>query len=283
MAAETLVRSDNVRIPRHRESTGSCMDLAVSIRDEGLRHPITLWKDGTLISGERRLFAHILMEIPRIPVIYVHTIEDAAKRLLEDNQDEYLSTPQTWSEICRVWQTLRRLDEPAALKRYEAAQRRGVQLRKQTMRGQRVSGRSTTRSDDYVLSVMCEPYDISYATANRVEIVWKAANGFTEEPGPRRDLAKEIMAGFDNGAPVWPGYQRYMAARPSRATGAMSPRGVATMRSAAVAKQRAAWDRSLPQLEGLIAGLIELGPPKPGRRSARSTPALRRPAARSKR
>lgn len=258
MMTETTMRAEAVRIPRHRTSNGSCLALAVSIRDEGQRRPIAVWRDGTLISGERRLFAHLLMEIPRINAVFVNTIEDAAKHLMIDNQDTYLAARPNWSEVCRLWQTLRRLDEPAAVKRADANRRRGVELRRQTQSGERPPGRSHSRSDDYVLGVICEPFGVSVATAARVEAVWRAANGLTEATDAEREMAREIMAEFDSGASVWAGFQRFRGTRPVPVA---RPRPIPPAESAPAARQRAAWDRSLPQLEGLIAGLIELGPP----------------------
>lgn len=258
---ETVMRTDAVRIPRHRESKGSCVKLAASLRDEGQRRPIAVWRDGTLISGERRVFAALLMEIPRLNAVFVNTIEDAAKHLMLDNQDDYLATPQKWSEVCRLWQTLRRLDEPAAVKRAEAARRRGVELRRLTQAGKREPGRSHNRTDDYVLAVICEPFGVSPATAHRAETIWRAANGITEETDERRELAREILAGFDNGDPIWPGFERFRGERP---TPVARPR-IATPPAAPqpATRQLATWDRTLPQLEGLLVGLIEQGAPNP--------------------
>lgn len=260
--AESRIRVDDVRIPRHRENNGSCLALANSIRDEGQRRPITVWKDGTLISGERRVFAHLLLEMPRISAVFVSTIEDAAKQLMIDYQDDYLAIPAKWSEVCRLWQTLRRLDEPAAVERIATARRRGVELRRATQAGQRTPGRTHTRTDDYVLSVICEPYGVSCATATRVERIWRAANGLTEETDERRTLAREIMAGLDSGDAVWPCFERW---RGERAALVSRPRpnmqAVPPAEPLPAAKQIATWNRTLPQLEGLLVGLIEQGAP----------------------
>lgn len=258
--AETVVRTESVRIPRHRSSTGSCMKLAASIRDEGLRRPICLWRDGTLISGERRLFAHLLMEIPRIQAVFVGTVEEAAKHLLQDNEEGHLAVPQKWSEICRLWQTLRHLDEPAAVQRAEIARRRGVELRRLTQSGARPPGRSRSRSKDYVLEVVAEPFGISPTTAWRVESVFRTAAGLTDASDERRELAQEIMADFDNGGHISTGLNRLNGRTPAPAR-PERPRAVAPVEAAAARVQLAAWDRSLPQLEGLVAGLVGMGAP----------------------
>jgi hypothetical protein len=254
---ERTIRTESVRIPKVRDTYNSCAKLSASIRDDGLRHPITLWADGTLISGGRRLFAHLLAEKPRIQAVFVGTIEEAAKRLLADNQDTFLASPMKWSEVCRLWEVLRRLDAPAAAKRMDDARRRGVELRRQTQEGKRRPGRSSNRSDDYVMSVICEPFGVSSATAKRIETMYRLGYGTAEAPDDKRELAREVLREVDQGAPIWPEYQRLMGQRVIVAR----PRPVVPVVSADAARQQAAWSRSLPQLEGLVAGLTELGPP----------------------
>lgn len=258
-SGERIIRTEAVRIPRLRESNGSCLPLANSIRDEGLRRPITVWSDGTLVSGQRRLVAHMLLERERIPAVFVNTIEDAAKRMLGDNQDQDdgLAVAWKWSEVCRLWEVLRRLDAPAAVKRKDAATRRGVELRRKTQAGQRKPGRSHSHSEDYVLGVICEPFGISSATARRIETIYHMGYGTTNASDEKRELAREVMADVDNNGSIWANYQRLMGHR-----GVVSrPRIEVPVEPVAAAKQLTAWERSLPQMEGLVAGLAELGPP----------------------
>jgi hypothetical protein len=258
VTTSTPIRVESVRIPKYRESYGSCVQLAADIRDNGLQRSITVWGDGTLISGGRRLFAHMLIERPRIEAVFVNTIEDAAKRMLGDNQDGHLARPMKWSEVCRLWEKLRLLDAPAAAKRLDAAKRRGVELRQATLAGKRKPGRSRSSSIDYALGVICEPFGISSATARRIETVWQTGYGTTEAPDEKRELARQIMRDLDNGDNAWTSYQRLMG---GHAAPPVRPRPAAPVESAPSARQVAAWDRSLPQLEGLVAGLVELGPP----------------------
>lgn len=263
-SAETLMRIESIRMPQYRASYGSCLDLAKSIDEEGLRHPITVWSDGTLISGGRRVRAHMLGQKSRIPAVFVSTIEDAAKRLLDDNEDDHLALPMKWSEVCRLWERMRDLDAPAAARRADEARRRGVALRRQTQSGRRRAGRSSNRSEDYTLNVLREPWNTSYATARRVETIYSIAYGGTNDI--RRELAVEVMKDLDAGSAVWPGYQRLLDARPegprpSPARPAPPPAAPAVQASAT--RQLAAWERALPLIEGALAGLVELGAPHP--------------------
>jgi len=261
MAAETMMRTEAVRIPKYRDSYGSCLALSKSIDSEGLHRPITVWSDGTLISGGRRLRAHMLLDRPRIQTVFVNNIEDAAKRLLGDNQDGDLALPWKWSEVCRLWEVLRRLDAPAQAKRLDAARRRGVELRRATQSGKRKPGRASSRSDDYVLGVICEPFGISSGTARRIEVVWQTGYGTLDATDEKRELAREIMADLDGGATIWASYKRFMGSDP--APHPSRPKPIAPTEPAPASRQTTAWDRSLPQMEGLVAGLVELGAPNP--------------------
>jgi hypothetical protein len=254
-----MISISDVRVPTLRDHYGSLSGLAASIRSEGLRRPITAWKDGTLISGARRHRASLMLGQESIPAVFVSTVEDAAKRLLGDNEDTHHALPYKWSEACRLWQLLRELDAPAAAVRANENRQRGVKLRRQTTTGKRPAGRYSSRTSSYVLDIACVPFDISSATAHRIEVVYRAANAV--DPSERRELARELLLDIDNRGGVWPNYRRLMATRPAAAT---RPRPVETVAPAASARQVAAWDRCLPQLEGLLAGLRELGPPNPG-------------------
>jgi ParB-like nuclease family protein len=255
---ETLVRTEAIRIAKHRKDYGSCLALANSIRDEGLRHPLVVWSDGTLISGERRLFAALLHKAPRIQATFVSTIEEAAKAMLIDKQDDYLAVPMKWSEACRLWQTLRRLDAPAAVVRADESRRRGVALRKETQEGRRRRGRYSSRVDDYFLTVVGEPFGISSATARRVEMVYE--HGFLiDTTDEKRERARQLMAELDAGASIWSTYQRMLGHEPAT-TPPAPPKTPEVIPSAPASKQLAAWERALPLLEGTFAGMRELGP-----------------------
>lgn len=257
--AERTIRTESVRIPRIRDTYGSCHALGASIRDEGLRRPITVWSDGTLISGGRRLFASLLMDKPRIQAVFVDTIEDAAKCLQRDNEDDTLALPFKSADLCRLWELLRRLDGPAALVRAEQARRRGAQLRRQTRDGKRKPGRSANRTEDYALNVISAPFGISGSTANRLLAIYNVANGRTDITDEKREQAAKALAAIDAGeSSIWANYQLITGARSAPVA---VPRPAEPIPSAPAARQITAWNRSLPQMEGLVAGLAELGAP----------------------
>lgn len=256
---ECLVYTEDTRIPDVRESHGNLRDLVTSIKDEGLRHPIVLWEDGTVISGGRRLAACMLLGRLRIPTVYVDTIEDAAKLLLADNEDDRLALPMTWDAVCRLWAVLRRLDAPAARRRADEHRRRGVELRRLTQSGQRAPGRARQHTEDYVLSLLGPVYGMSEATARRLWVLWSVANGLQSGPPERLVLAREAFGDVEHGeTSISAAYQRLMT---GRAAPAPKPRSVEQIPSADAKTQLAAWGRSLPTMEGLVSALVELGPP----------------------
>lgn len=265
---ETKIHIETVRVHDYRQSLGVLTGLSKSLVAEGQRHPITVWKDGTLISGLRRLRCHFLISggqnrpsFKNISAVFVDTIEDAAKQLLAANQDRECFKPMTPSDMCRLWALMRRLDEPAALKRAEIARRRGVELRSQTQKGQRKPGRSSSRTDDYVLTVLAEPFGISAATARRIEVIFQTATGVIEADEGKRAEATRIMKDLDEGrATAWASYQQLMGLKPKNAA---VKKKAEPVESAEALKQMASWDRALPPLLGLVSGLSDLGSPNP--------------------
>jgi hypothetical protein len=257
---EHLINIESVLIPDVRENYGDLSPLANSIRFDGLRLPITVWKNGTLISGGRRLRAHFLLSgrYRNIPAVFVDNIEDASKRLLADNEYGELAVPMRPSEMARLWAFLRQLDKPAAVARAEAARRRGVELRRQTQAGQRPKGRVKQHAEDYVMATIAPAFGMSEATASRLWMVHTTATG-VDVPEERRAHAVQALKDLDAGnSSIWASYINLIHDRPIPA----APRiRVPEVREASPpARQLAAWAKSLPQLEGLTAGLVELGP-----------------------
>lgn len=272
MGQETTIRIESVRDPfgARLQPGPPVIDLARSMEAEGLRHPITLWADGTLISGSRRLRAAALLgSEPGAPdgnrhirAVFVDTIEEACKRLLSDNSDEDQLVPMRASEMCALWRMLRHLDAPAAAERLNQARRRGVELRKQTQAGERRPGRSRSRGhgDEYLMNICGEAFGMSESTASRLFAVYSLAHSPIIDPD-RRKAAQDAMAILDAGQSSISA--QYAALTRGNRPVATTPRATAPVESAPAARQRVAWDRSLPQLEGLLAGLTELGPPNP--------------------
>lgn len=266
MSAEKSIFIESVKIAHVRDGYGQLADLGLNIATAGLRHPITLWSDGTLLSGSRRLRAHFLLSggpdasrFRKIKAVFVDTIEAAAERIAADNADDYLAQPMKPTEILRLWEVLRQLDAPAARIRADANRRRGVELRRQVMAGARPPGRTKSRTEDYALATMAAPFGMSEANASRLVAIHKLATSSAE--GVRAEQAREALRNIDDGLTTISGnYTRLVS---GRSPAAIPPKPFAAVDPAPAAKQRQGWDRALPQLEGLVDGLTELGPPNP--------------------
>lgn len=257
---ERTVDIEAVRTPYVRNTYGELGALMKSLRSDGLRHPITLWKDGTLISGGRRHRAHLMLASRRIQAVFVDTIEDAAKALQRDNDDDHLLVPLKPTELCRLWELLRRLDEPAAVIRAREARDRGIQLRRQTMDGKRKPGRVRDSSEDYVLSLVAPPFGMSESTARRLWAIYSHAVGLTNTTDEKAERARQALKDIDSGeSTISANYGSVISG--GTAPVPASRQRPAEREAAPAARQQAAWSRSLPQMEGLVAGLAELGPP----------------------
>lgn len=272
MTDERTISIEAVRIPPLRESMGSLAHLTRSIRAEGLHHPITVWKDGTLVSGSRRLRAHFLLggaadgaEYRNIRAVFVDTLEAAAKRLHIDAEGTDAPETLPWkpSEMCRLWKLLRLLDEPAALVRADIARRRGVELRRRTFAGERQPGRSQTRVEDYVLATIAPAFAMSTTTAKRLWTIYTLSLGAPGVPPEKVRQARDALLAIDAG-------QSSISANYAALVGGTTAPAPLSIRqyapptpSAPTPRQIAVWEKALPQLEGLTAGLIELGPPNP--------------------
>lgn len=255
---EKMVQIEAIRMTDVRASNGVLAALAEDILTEGLRHPVALWTDGTIISGGRRVRAHFMR--PGMPTtiraVFVNAIEDAVARLLIDNQDDHLAEPMKPSDICRFWEVIKRLDEPADLKRKTEARRRGAELRKQVLAGERAPGRSANRGDDYATALLAKAFGMSAKTANRLWMIWQMSKSPSIDMG-RRNQAVLAMKSLDAGeVTIWACYAALVKGR-------SAPRGEKPkpIEPASAAKQLAAWDRALPELEGITAGLTGLGRP----------------------
>jgi hypothetical protein len=257
---ERTIDIEAVRTVAVRHSYGSLRPLANDLRDSGLRHPVMLWRDNTLISGSRRHRAHLLLGARHIQAVFVDTIEDAAKLLLADSEDDHLALPMKPSETARFWEVLRRLDAPAAAVRAHEARQRGIELRRQTMDGKRKPGRVRNPSEDYVLSLVAPAFGLSESTARRLWSIHSHAFGLVDTTDEKSEQARQALKDIDAGeSTISANHIRLLA-------GAAAPTPASRLRRAGpdpapAARQRVAWSKSLPQMEGLVAGLAELGPP----------------------
>ena len=83
---EARVRIADIQIgERHRKDMGDIEGLARSIDEIGLLHPVVVRPDGTLVAGERRIKACLLLGWQDIPVTVIDL--DAIIRAVEEGAE----------------------------------------------------------------------------------------------------------------------------------------------------------------------------------------------------
>jgi hypothetical protein len=100
---------------------------------------------------------------------------------------------------------------------------------------------------------------MSNTSAGRIWALYMLANTPTQ-PEDRREAARQALRDIDSGDRSI--YGAYISLLGGRKTKTSRPRAAPQpVTPEPAAKQAATWARSLPTLEGLVAGLVELGPP----------------------
>lgn len=256
---ELEVRVEAMRMRRFRSHLGDVWKLADSMMIEGQHHPVILWRDNTVISGERRVHAALMAGKDSLKVEYVSTIEEAAAALIKQNSDNAThSKAMLWSEVASLWELLRELDKPAALRRADSNRRRGVKLRRQVQAGRREPGRGPKEGgEEYFLKVVTPPFDISAASARRILSIYRGAVSTDPEQKDRAAFAWELMADIDANGNIWANYQRWQGVRSLPPTAANKQPAT---KPAAAEKQVAAFVKAAATMSGVMDGLAALGP-----------------------
>ena len=102
---------------RHRQELGNVDELATSIADVGLLHPIPVRRDGLLIAGQRRLAACKKLGWQSVPVHVVDLAEIARGEFAENA----FHKPFLPTEIYAIWQALEPIERAAAQERQKAS------------------------------------------------------------------------------------------------------------------------------------------------------------------
>ena len=122
---EAKVRIADIRIgERHRKDMGDIEGLARSIDEIGLLHPVVVRPDGTLVAGERRIKACLLLGWQDIPVTVID-LDAIVRGECDENQKRKDWTP---TEAVAIAKALEPLEREAARDRYDAT-RPGVDVK----------------------------------------------------------------------------------------------------------------------------------------------------------
>lgn len=116
--AKVFVLIDSIRVvDRHRKDVGDVSELAASIADVGLLHPIVLTPDSRLIAGQRRLEACRQLGWTEVPVHFVETTDDAAALLRAERDENVCRKDMLPSEKASLGEALYAIEEQRAKER----------------------------------------------------------------------------------------------------------------------------------------------------------------------
>lgn len=122
---ETLKVEDIQIGNRHRQDQGNIAELAKSIRDVGLLHPIVITPAKRLVAGGRRLAAVKELGWTDVPVRIVNGLDDALALLRAERDENQCRKEFTPSEAVAVAEALTALEKPKARIRQKATQFKG--------------------------------------------------------------------------------------------------------------------------------------------------------------
>jgi len=119
------IRIDDVIIgDRFRQDLGDVEELAQSIADVGLLHPIVITPDNRLIAGRRRIEAYRSLGLVDIASTVVD-LQDIARGEFAENE---IRKDFTWSERCAIADALEPVEREAAKERETASRNRAGNL-----------------------------------------------------------------------------------------------------------------------------------------------------------
>lgn len=114
----TEVKIKQVRVDgRHRQHMGNIDELANSIEEIGLLHPIVIDKDNNLIAGQRRLWAVRQLGWETVPANVVDYLDDATSLLIAERDENTCRKEFTPSEAVVIGRRLAQLEKSKAKER----------------------------------------------------------------------------------------------------------------------------------------------------------------------
>lgn len=206
---------------RHRKDLGDIDELAESIHELGMLHPITITPDGVLVCGRRRLEAVRRLGWRTIKVWVRSGISDALTQLLAQQDENALHKPLSPIEQAELYTELKRLYAEDAQHRQEATQFGADGP--DSMPGQKASGEVNgagrrpapqgTRGggDTRTQAARAITGEQSYHRFDRIAFL-QAVSRDPFHPPTVRELAASELDAVEGGAPVEPAYRRVKAA-----------------------------------------------------------------------
>lgn len=175
-----IALTDVIVVDRHRSDLGDLTQLAESIRENGLLHPIVVTPSNRLVAGQRRLEACRLLGFEEIPVTVATNLTSAASLLRAERDENTCRKEMTPLERKSLTDALLELERPAAEERMKAG---------------RPSGPGNTGS---AADIAAEAAGWSRASYDRATRVIEAATD-PATPEPVREVALQAAADMEAG------------------------------------------------------------------------------------
>jgi ParB family chromosome partitioning protein len=185
-------------VDRHRRDVGDLQALADSIIDVGLINPVTLTRDLRLVAGQRRMEACRLIGVDTVPVRFVDNLNDAAKLLRAERDENVCRKDMLPSELAALGESLLAIEAPAANERRREAQERG----RATQRGVDSGDRSLIQLTGQSRDAVGEALGMSGRTYSELRGAYQLAND-PEAPAEHRQAAREALDKMDRGEGIW--------------------------------------------------------------------------------
>lgn len=206
---------------RHRKDLGDIDELAESINELGMLHPITITPDGVLVCGRRRLEAVRRLGWRTIKVWVRSGISDALTQLLAQQDENALHKPLSPIEQTELYTELKRLyaedaqhrqvatqfgaDGPDSVPGQKASGEVNGAGRRPAPQGTRGGGDSRTQAARAITG------EQSYHRFDRIAFL-QAVSSDPFHPTTVRELAAHELDAVETGAPIEPAYRRVKAA-----------------------------------------------------------------------
>jgi ParB-like chromosome segregation protein Spo0J len=177
---------------RSRKQFGDIEGLANSIKDRGLLQPVGIRPDNTLVCGERRIRAFVLLGRTEIPVHICDSIDSELKLIEAERDENTCHEPFTPSEAEDMYQRLLPMCRKAAEESKDEGRKKGGGDRRSDAARNRL-GRTSTKAkrDDTKRAASRAAASTGYSasTIKKVEEIKAKAK---EDPKTFGDLAKKL-------------------------------------------------------------------------------------------
>jgi hypothetical protein len=191
------MRIERIRVEeRHRNDLGDLAELAASITEHGLLHPVVVTQDGRLVAGARRLEAVRSLGWEDVPATFVVKQDDALALLQMERDENTCRKDMTPSERIALGRALEKLEAPNAKARQsEAGREHGRGIASVPANGSYRHRRSNRDTREVVAPAV----GMSTATYSRAKQLITAAEGGDER-------AVKGVAEMDRSGRVTPAY-----------------------------------------------------------------------------